>query len=266
MRLTTHSFEWILAGALWATLALAGQATAGPAVAEDMLAKSRALMAGADLSIQPGDWAAYRIKLAPGTDTGMATMESLVKISSPLHVDQAHPLTASQYWLEFELSDPSGQTNSRFTMKMLVDGDPLDNKAIRKMYIKGGNRPPLEVTQPWIDRGAEQNKSCERCDEGGCAARGGEVRKGAIKSLYTKLGWLKAQSVQIVLPDNKGVREYWFSKQVPMFKIVRATIDERMQLELDSYGHGSLSRIDETKAVPMPDPEEIEQQLDGAKP
>lgn len=252
----------LVIGLLSAPLATAG----GSAAVEGLLDKSRAMMAGDDLSIRPGDWAAYRVTLAPGTDTGMVGLEMLVKISSPLHVDTAHPLGPDQYWLEFELSDPNPQSTSTFTLKILASGDPRETKAVQKMFIKGGNRPPLQITQRWIDKDSVQTLPCERCDAGGCQQIGGKVTKGVEKRIYTKLGWLAAQSFQIHLPENKGVREYWFSKQVPMFRIVRATIDERMKMELDGYGHGALSRIDETAAVPMPDPEKLEKEFSGQNP
>lgn len=233
----------------------------GRAAMNDWLHKSRAMMAGDKPRVKPGDWVTYRMRVSPGSKAALTQIESLVTIRSPLHTDPDKPLPAGHFWLEFELADPTAQSEMAFTLKMLIGGDPRDAKAIKRMFIKAGDKLPMELGPKWLDTGESDNGACTKCDAKGCAAKGGKVRRGKQKKLYTKLGWLKARRVLIELPGKPMLREYWFSDQVPLFGIVRASLEERIEMELEGYGTGALSRIDETRSSPLPDPEDLKKPL-----
>ncbi|HOX45180.1 MAG TPA: hypothetical protein PK668_16410 [Myxococcota bacterium] len=235
----------------------------GPAPIQDFVQGNRALLSGAEPRLKPGDWVTYLFRTNTPTMAGLARIESLVKISCPLHVGD-QPLAAGQFWMEFEMADPAGVSGNVMVLKMLVEGDPRQAGAVKRMFIKAGERTPLEIPEERLKKSADPGTPCDRGDAEGCRAKGGDHQTRQTKRIYTKVGWLEAQSVVIRLPGQKGTREFWVSRKVPVLGFVRATMENGVSLELEGFGDGALSRIDETQAVPLPDTKVLERQLQGA--
>ena len=219
------------------------------------------MMLGGKLRIKPGDWVTYRMTASVGDKAIVARMEVLVKISVPIHADAEHPLEPDQFWIEFEFRDPTEETNSMLALKILVKGDPREAGSIQRMILKAGQRMPMEISKEILAEAGKPDSPCDSGDEKGCAASGGKIRKWQAKRIYTNKGWMKARRVRIVYKGGRAVHEFWTSDQVPLFGVVRAKIEKVLEMELEGFGQGALSRIDETRAVPMPDIEELEQQL-----
>jgi hypothetical protein len=249
--------------ALAVVLLLSGAAArAGKPGPANLIKKSRSFMMGPKAKIRPGDWAVYDMKIS-AKDYGLGEMVFRFKISSPIHSDAEHPLKQGQFWFEFEFASPTQADAPLLVIKMLVEGDPRDPKAIKRIYLQGGQRLPLEVPLEYLEAGDETGAACSRGDEKGCGSQGGKVRRFKSKKMYTKMGWLRATHMRVTYPDNKMTADFWVCKSVPIFQLVRVIMPSRMEMELDSYGMGALSRIDEAKAVPMPDPEELARQLES---
>lgn len=265
-RATVH---FVLAGLCAGLLAVnATPARAGkPAAAKNILDRTRSVMLGSKLVVKPGDWVSYTMEVKPPEGFGVPSFETKVKISLPLHVDAERPLKKGQYWMEFEFSDVLGKKDDDMfiALKALFEGDPRDKKSIRRMYMAMGNRLPIEIPAKYYKEGdgGGEHAACWKGDQKKCAAGGGKIRRFPPKKVYTKQGWIRGKRILVTLPQGGGAGEVWTSDKIPVFGLIRASMSgpSNMKLELDSFGKGALSRIDETKAVPMPDPEELEKQL-----
>jgi hypothetical protein len=148
-------------------------------------------------------------------------------------------------------------------LKMLLEGDPRDSKSLKRVFIAAGNRNPMELPDKYFDEKTDEAPACYKGDAKGCAAKGGKVRRSKEKKVYTKMGWIRATRVVVTHPGHKGRAEFWTSKQVPLFGLVRGSTPNGLALELQAFGKGALSRIDESKAVPLPDLDEFEKHLKG---
>jgi hypothetical protein len=247
---------------LFSSPARSGQASS----AKKILDRTRAIMLGPDLKIQPGTWVAYMISAQPPEGTGLSKWQMRVKISLPIHSDLEHPLKEDQYWLEFEFADSAMQKRDFFVaLKLLLEGDPRDPEALKHMYITAGDRIPMEVPDKYFREEVDGEPACLKADARGCSEKGGKVRRFPKKRVYTKVGWIQATRVIVTHPGKKGRAEFWTSDQVPLFGLVRGFTPAGLSLELESYGKGALSRVDERKAVPLPDLDDLEKQLQGLK-
>ncbi len=240
--------------------ARAGQALS----AKKILDRTRSIMLGPELKVQPGTWVAYTMSAKLPEGSGLSKWQMRVKISLPIHADLEHPLEEDQYWLEFEFADPAMRKRDMFVaMKLLLEGDPRDHDALLNMYIAAGNRTPMEIPEKYFQERAGGEPACLKADAGGCGKKGGKVRRFPKKKIYTKMGWIQASRVIVTHPGQKGRADLWTSNQVPIFGLVRCSTPGGLSLELESYGTGALSRVDEKKAVPLPDLDELEKQLQG---
>ena len=255
---------WLACGLLLALWPVSGAQADGKRQVDDLLARSRSLMVGGAPVFQAGAWSAYRLRLHDRERDGdLASLDALLRISFPIHVDHERPLPEGGFWMEFEFGDPNaGEGGVHFmVLKMLVVGDPREAGAVKGVFIGAGGRRPWELGEKWLRRGQEAPaEACQQGDAGGCAKAGGKVREFPAKKIYTKVGWLEARRVLIDLPDGSS-QQMWLSRAVPVLGFVRANLAKAMDLELEGFGSGALSRLDETQAVPLPDPEELDKEL-----
>lgn len=238
------------------------------APAKKLFKRSRSIMLGNKPRIRPGDWVKYRMSLTPPKGTGIPKWEMLVKLSYPIHADLEHPLDKKQHWMELEFSDSiENKEGVVVVLKMLVEGDPRDENAIKRAFFCAGKRTPMEIPSKYLEEADKWEASCGQGDKKGCAAEGGKVRRFPAKKVYTKMGWIRATRVLTTYPKGGGTAEFWASGEIPVFGLVRANVagEIAMEMELESFGKGALSKLDERKAVLMPDPKELEQMLKNLK-
>ncbi|MFC1655132.1 sodium-dependent transporter, partial [Myxococcota bacterium] len=156
---------------------------------------------GPKLKIQPGTWVAYIMTATPPKEAGLPKWEMRVKISLPIHADLEHPLKDGQYWMEMEFADPAMEKQDIYVaLKMLLEGDPRDQKSLKRVYITAGNRKPFELPDKYIDEQGGEEPACYKADAKGCAAKGGKVRRFPEKKIYTKMGWIRATRVLVTHP------------------------------------------------------------------
>ena len=235
-----------------------------PAAPKEILDKTRSIMLGPKLKVQPGTWVSYIMTAIPPKEAKMPKWEMRVKISLPIHADPEHPLMEGQYWMEIEFADPNMREQDLYmALKMLLEGDPRDSRSLKRVLIAAGNRNPMELPDKYIEEQTGEEPACHQADAKGCAAKGGKVRRFKQKKIYTKMGWIRASRVVVTHPGQQGRAEFWTSKQVPLFGLIRGSTPTGLSLELQAYGQGALSRIDESKAVPLPDLKELEKHLKG---
>jgi hypothetical protein len=236
--------------------------------AKKLFQRTRSIMVGNKPRVRAGDWVKYKMTVKPPREAGLPSWEMLVKLSYPVHADLEHPLDKQRYWMELEFSDSvDRKEGAMVVLKMLVEGDPRDKKAIKRAFFCAGKRTPMEIPSKYLEEAERWEGACGQGDKKRCAAAGGKVRRFPAKKVYTKMGWIKATRVLITYPQGGGTGEFWASNEIPVFGLVRANMagGMAMEMELESYGKGALSRLDERKAVPMPDPKELEQMLKNLK-
>jgi hypothetical protein len=229
----------------------------------DLLQRSRAMLVGKAPPVEPGAWVQYRLNIRAQEGTGpVLAMEVLVKISFPLHVDLENPLPEDAYWMEFEFMQPGDDADAGLlVLKTLIQGDPREPGAVKRMFLGMGGRKPMELGPQWTSaKSTEPALACQRGDAQGCAAAGGKVREAPPAKLYTRLGWLEARKVSIELP-NGSTQQVWLCDRIPVLGFAKAQLAHMMDLELEGFGAGALSRIDETQAVLLPDPAVLERDL-----
>jgi len=258
----TATIGFLLAGVL--VLGVSAAQAGQPAAPKKILKRTRSIMLGPKLKVKPGAWVSYILTAIPPKEAKMPKWEMRVKISLPIHADPEHPLLEGRYWMEIEFADPRmNEEDLYMALKMLLKGDPRDGQSLKRVFFAAGNRNPMELPDKYIDKKTDEEPACYRADPEGCAARGGKVRRFKEKKIYTKMGWIRATRVVVRHPGRKGRAEFWISKQIPLFGLVRGSTPTGLSLELEAYGKGALSRIDESKAVPLPDLEELEKHLKG---
>jgi hypothetical protein len=243
-------------------MARAGEAS----VSKRLMKHTRAIMLGPKLKIRPGEWVAYQMCVS-GEQVGMGSLQVRLKVSIPVHADIEHPLKPGQYWVEFEFSEPGAQQQyPALVFKMLVAGDPRDPGAVKAAYIRSGNRVPMILPLKDLQTEDTLAPACAKGDGESCAKKGGRVRNLGKKKVYTNMGWIQTDHVRVVFPktDQPPV-DYWISSRVPIFGLVRISWSAVMEFELDSYGTGALSRIDESKAVPLPDSKGLRDLVEGSE-
>ena len=146
-------FHVLLMG-LFACLAVANTSPVRaekPSPARKILGRTRSVMLGPKLRVQPGTWVAYIVTATPPKEVGFPKWEMRVKISLPIHADVEHPLGEGQFWMEFEFADPAMQKQDLFVaLKMLLEGDPRDKKSLKRAYIAAGSRLPMELPEKYF--------------------------------------------------------------------------------------------------------------------
>jgi hypothetical protein len=252
------------AAVMWCSPASADQKSP----TKKLFQRTRSIMLGNKPRVRPGDWVQYRMSLTPPKGTGIPKWEMLVKLSYPIHADLERPLDKKQHWMELEFTDSVGSEEGMLVvLKMLVEGDPRDKKSIKRAFFCAGKRTPMEIPSKYLEESEKWEVACGQGDKKGCAAEGGKVRRFPAKKVYTKMGWIRATRVLTTYPRGGGTAEFWASGEIPVFGLVRANIEGgiAMEMELESFGKGALSKLDEQKAVLMPDPKELEQLLKNLK-
>lgn len=133
------------------------------------------------------------------------------------------------FWYETVME---GGREGRTITKMLVSGDPSDQKNIKKFIVKTGNEPAMEM--PVQMMGAEGSK--------GGGQRGKAVDKGT-ETVKVPAGTFKAQHLQY--QDSEGMTDVWVHKDVVPYGMVKSQSKD-MEMVLLGHGTGAKTQITET--------------------
>jgi hypothetical protein len=132
------------------------------------------------------------------------------------------------YWYETVIE---GGREGRTVMKMLVSGNPEDQKNIKRMIVKQGNEPAMEM--PVMMMG-QQSKGQE--------AKGKIIDKGA-ETIKVPAGTFKTQHTQY--QDAEGVVDTWVYKDVSPYGMIKSQSKDH-EMVLIGYGTGAKTLITET--------------------
>lgn len=168
-----------------------------------------------------GSWAEYRIQ-AKGESP------STMKIAI---VGKEGPA----YWYE-TVTKTNGDTT---VTKMLVSGDPMDSKAVKRIIIKHASEQAMEMPV------MEQPQRPSTVDE----AKVKIIDKG-METVKVPAGTFKAHHLQYVY--EKETVDAWGSDKVPPYCMVKSLAKD-FEMALTAYGMGAKTMITETpKKFQMP--------------
>jgi hypothetical protein len=132
------------------------------------------------------------------------------------------------YWYETMME---GGREGRTIMKMLVSGNPEDQKNIKRMIVKQGNEPAMEMPVQMMQQSSK-----------GQGQSGKVVDKGS-ETIKVPAGTFKTQHMQY--QDVGGFVDTWVYKDVSPYGMIKSQSKD-MEMVLTGYGTGAKTQITET--------------------
>ena len=132
------------------------------------------------------------------------------------------------YWYE---SVMEGQREGKVISKMLVSGNPAEQKNVKRMIFKMGNESAMEMPVQMMQRGSQSQEP-----------KGKMVDKGE-ETVKVPAGAFKAQHVQY--QDGEKVVDAWVLKDVSPYGTVKIQSKD-FEMALIGYGTGAKTLITET--------------------
>jgi hypothetical protein len=169
-----------------------------------------------------GSWAEYQMKMK---DQGEAPTKMKMSMVGK---------EGTSYWYETVM-----QGKERMVTKILVSGDPEDQKNVKRVIMKPGNEPAMEM--PIMNTAKQKGKAQP--------SKGKFVDKG-MESVTVPAGTFQARHMQY--QDGKDVVDTWMSEKVPPYGLVKSQSKD-FEMMLTGYGMGAKSLITETpRKMQMP--------------
>ena len=132
------------------------------------------------------------------------------------------------YWYETVME---GGREGRIITKMLVSGNPEDQKNVKRMIFKQGNEPAMEMPVQMMGQAPKAQES-----------RGKVIDKGT-ESIKVPAGTFKTQHTQY--QDAEGVVDTWVYKDVSPYGLIKSQTKDH-EMVLIGYGAGAKTLITET--------------------
>jgi hypothetical protein len=132
------------------------------------------------------------------------------------------------YWYETVME---GGREGRTITKMLVSGNPEDQKNVKRMIVKQGNDPAMEMPVQMMGQASKAQES-----------RGKVIDKGT-ETIKVPAGTFKAQHSQY--QDASGVVDTWMYKDVSPYGLIKS-VSKDTEMVLIGYGTGAKTQITET--------------------
>lgn len=132
------------------------------------------------------------------------------------------------YWFEMVIE---GQKEGRVVTKSLVSGNPEDKKNVKRIIIKTGNEPAMEMpTQMW----GQGSKTEEQ--QGKVIDKGKETTKVPAGTFQTN---------HMQHQDGETLTDTWMNKDIAPYGLVKAQSKD-FEMVLLGYGTGAKTLILET--------------------
>ncbi|RPJ01577.1 MAG: hypothetical protein EHM36_13290 [Deltaproteobacteria bacterium] len=142
----------------------------------------------------------------------------------------------NDYWYETVME---GQREGKMISKMLVSGNPSEQKNVKRMMIKMGNEPAMEMPAEMMQRGAYQSHE----------PKGKVVDKGE-ETVKVPAGTFRTQHFQY--QEGGTVVDAWIQKDISPYGTVKTQAKD-FEMVLTGYGTGAKTLITETpKRFEMP--------------
>ncbi len=141
----------------------------------------------------------------------------------------------NDYWYETVFE---GKQEGKMISKMLVSGNPGERKNLKRMIIKSGNEPAMEMPIQMMQQGTQSPE-----------AKGKVVDKGT-ETIKVPAGTFTCQHMQY--QDGETVVDAWVAKNISPYGMVKSQSKE-FEMVLLGYGTGAKTLITETpKKFEMP--------------
>lgn len=160
-----------------------------------------------------GGWSEYQI-----TAKGQQTSKMKIAVVGK---------EGNAYWYETVMEGGKGGT---VITKMLVSGNPEDQKNIKKLIVKEGNNPPMEIPVEMMQQSSK-----------GQEAKGKVIDKGT-ETITVPAGKFKTQHIQY--QDAQGTVDTWAHKDVSPYGLIKSQSTDH-EMVLIGYGTGAKSQITE---------------------
>jgi hypothetical protein len=131
------------------------------------------------------------------------------------------------YWYETVMET---KQEGRMISKMLVSGNPEDQKSIKRMIVKMGDEPAMEMPVQMMQGSKLQEQKGKIIDKG-------------TESIKVPAGTFTAQHMQY--QDGEIVVDSWVHKDVPPYGMIKLQSKE-FGMVLLGYGTGAKTLITET--------------------
>ncbi len=161
-----------------------------------------------------GGWSEYQM-------TGRGDQPSKMKIAIVGKEGDA-------YWYETVMET---KREERMISKMLVSGNPEDQKSVKRMIVKMGDEPAMEMPVQMMQGSKDQGQQ-----------RGKFIDKGT-ESIKVPAGTFTAQHMQY--QDGETVVDTWVHKDISPYGMVKSQSKE-FDMVLLGYGMGAKTLITET--------------------
>lgn len=131
------------------------------------------------------------------------------------------------YWYETVMET---KQEGKVITKMLVSGNPEDQKNLKRMIVKMGNDPAMEMPVQMVQPSKLQEKPGKIIDKG-------------VETIKVPAGSFKAQHLQY--EDQEGLVDYWIYKDISPYGLIKSQSKD-MEMVLIGYGSGAKTQITET--------------------
>ena len=132
------------------------------------------------------------------------------------------------YWYETVFE---GKQDGRIISKMLVSGNPEDQKNVKRMIFKTGNEPAMEMPVQMRRQGRQSAES-----------KGKMIDKGE-ETIKVPAGTFKTQHLQY--QDGEKIVDSWVYKDIFPYGMVKSQ-SEDFEMVLIGHGMGAKTQITET--------------------
>jgi hypothetical protein len=132
------------------------------------------------------------------------------------------------YWYETVME---GGKRGPVITKMLISGNPEDQRNIKRLIVKEGNNQAMEMPVEMMQQSSK-----------GQEAKGKVIDKGT-ETINVPAGTFKTQHMQY--QDAEGVADTWVHKDVSPYGLVKSQSKDH-EMVLIGYGTGAKTQITET--------------------
>ncbi len=130
------------------------------------------------------------------------------------------------YWYETVME---GGRQGRSIVKMLVSGDPGDTKNVKRMIVKSGNDPAMEMPIGMMQQSSKGQASGKVIDKG-------------TETITVPAGTFKTQHMQY---QDVETLDAWIYKDVSPYGMIKSASKDT-EMVLLGYGTGAKTQITET--------------------
>lgn len=162
-----------------------------------------------------GGWSEYEMK-----GTGESPMRMKVAIVGK---------EGDSYWYETSMDDKQG---GKMITKMLVSGNPDERKNVKRVIVKAGKEPAMEMPIQMMGQAARS----EEPKKGKTIDKGTETIKVPAGTFTTK---------RYQYQDENSVVDAWVYKDISPYGMIKSQSKD-FEMTLTAYGTGAQTQITET--------------------